>query len=129
MPFVTDTHPFLWYLAEDERLSRAARGVFERADDGDVVVVIPSIVLAESVRVFEKRRLALSFDDIIAKLAAASNYPIAALDLRVVSMLRSIPKLPELHDRIIVATARLLDASLITKDTAIRASGYVRTVW
>ena len=34
--------------------------------------------------------------------------------------------LPELHDRMIVASARLLNAELITRDTAIIESGEVK---
>ena len=46
--YVTDTHPFVWYLAGDEeRLSLGAKSVFENADSAKAVVVIPAIVLAE----------------------------------------------------------------------------------
>jgi len=37
--------------------------------------------------------------------------------------------LRELHDRIIIATARTLNAQLITKDRVIRESGMVDVVW
>jgi PIN domain nuclease of toxin-antitoxin system len=35
----------------------------------------------------------------------------------------------ELHDRIIVASANLLGAVLITKDEVIRQAGHVQTAW
>jgi PIN domain nuclease of toxin-antitoxin system len=38
-------------------------------------------------------------------------------------------RLKELHDRIIVATAKILNAKLITKDRQIRDSGIVEIVW
>lgn len=38
-------------------------------------------------------------------------------------------KIPELHDRIIVATAMLLDAKLITKDPIIAAIKEVEVIW
>jgi PIN domain nuclease of toxin-antitoxin system len=38
-------------------------------------------------------------------------------------------ELKELHDRIIVATAKILNAKLITKDRRIRESEIVETVW
>jgi PIN domain nuclease of toxin-antitoxin system len=40
-----------------------------------------------------------------------------------------LKKIPELHDRIIVATSMLLDAKLITKDAKIAASKVVEVVW
>src|SRR6266571_586230 len=54
--YVTDTHPFVWYLAaDDDRLSPGAKSVFENADSAKAVVVIPAIVLAESLYLAEKR--------------------------------------------------------------------------
>ena len=38
-------------------------------------------------------------------------------------------KLPDPHDRIIVATAKLLNATLITKDEKIKNSKIVKTIW
>jgi len=38
-------------------------------------------------------------------------------------------KLKEMHDRIIVATAKLLNAVLITKDEEIIKSKIVKTIW
>ncbi len=56
--YVTDTHPFVWYLAaDDDRLSPSAKSVFENADSAKAVVVIPAIVLAESLYLAEKGRI------------------------------------------------------------------------
>ncbi len=35
----------------------------------------------------------------------------------------------ELHDKVIVATAKYLDALLITKDSTLGKIPYIRTVW
>jgi hypothetical protein len=43
-------------------------------------------------------------------------------------LLEAFP-LTELHDQIIVATALLYEAKVLTKDGAIRDSGLVETVW
>jgi hypothetical protein len=40
-----------------------------------------------------------------------------------------ITDIRELHDRLIAATARLLDVALITNDPVIHASAFVKTVW
>jgi len=47
MIYVTDTHGLVWYLTGDEKLSKSARQVFENAESGEDIIVIPSIVLAE----------------------------------------------------------------------------------
>ena len=38
-------------------------------------------------------------------------------------------KFGELHDRIIISTAKMLNAILITKDEKIIKSGIVKTIW
>jgi PIN domain nuclease of toxin-antitoxin system len=51
------------------------------------------------------------------------------LDEEVILTCRDVKEITEPHDRIIVATAKLLNARLITKDEKIRNSKIVETVW
>jgi predicted nucleic acid-binding protein len=62
------------------------------------------------------------------KFRISSNFIPISLNLEITEMLPEI-KLPELHDRIIVATAKILGAKLITKDKDIVESGLVETIW
>ncbi|MCP4167979.1 MAG: type II toxin-antitoxin system VapC family toxin [Chloroflexi bacterium] len=39
--YVTDTHPFIWFVTENKRLSRRARVAFQRADDGWEQIAVP----------------------------------------------------------------------------------------
>lgn len=47
MIFVTDSHAFLWYLANDERLGKNANKVFLKAEMGEAIIFIPTIALKE----------------------------------------------------------------------------------
>lgn len=124
--FVTDTHPLLWHLAEDESLSRKAEEIYNR---GEVVIVIPTTVLAEALFITEKHRVDLEFLEIIGDIMNSSNYLWYPLDLEVIIKCHELIEIPELHDRIIVATACLLDAKLITKDSKIADAKQVEVVW
>ncbi len=129
MTHVADTHAFLWYLTEDRRLGAAARLIFESAERGETTIVLPTIVLAECLGILEKKRLELRFNDILQKLEIGSNYTALPLDLAVISQMADWAQELELRDRIIVASANLLGAVLITKDEVIRNAGYVQTAW
>lgn len=130
MIYVTDTHSFLWYLSEDERLSKMAKLVFDGAEDGQNAIVIPTIVLAESLHILEEGKFStLAFKDIIRKVESGWNYTELPLDITIIKKMEEFNKLPELHDRIIAASAAILNAELITKDSKIKNSGYVRTIW
>lgn len=126
--YVTDTHSFLWHLQNDEKLSGKAKFLFEACDNENEVIIIPSIVLIESIFICEKKKIEMKFQQILEKLKTASNYYIYPLDEEVVFECSKI-NLKEPHDRIIVATARLLGTPLITNDGNIKDSGLVGTVW
>ena len=72
--------------------------------------------------------MSLDYDELFSKLRIAGNFVAIPLTLEVVEEIIRVP-LRELHDRIIVATAKLFGAILITKDEEIRASGIVETLW
>ncbi len=55
MIYVTDTHSFLWYLSEDKKLSKTAKSVFDEAEKGNATIVIPTIVLAESLHILDRK--------------------------------------------------------------------------
>jgi predicted nucleic acid-binding protein len=128
--YVTDTHPFLWYLVGDtRRLGPAARVAFDQAEAGRAVIIIPSIVLAESLHVSEKGRMKFKFERVLDMIESALNYRIYPLDLPVIRRASDLKGVSEIHDRIIVATAKHLELELITDDEEVRTSGQVGIVW
>jgi len=127
--YVADAHAFIWFLAEDEKLGENAKKLFLSADKGGAPIVIPSIVLLETLHVCEKHKAELVFEDIMQKIQNSMNYPVYPLDMRVIAECQNLKEFHELHDRVIVATARLLNAKLITKDEEIKKSGVVEAVW
>jgi predicted nucleic acid-binding protein len=129
MLYVTDTHPFLWHLSNDKRLGKEAKSLFDRAERGEASITVPTIVLAEAFYIAQRHRLKIEFSDVLERVENALNFPVFSLDINVIRKIQELDKLQELHDKIIVATARILDAHLITNDREIRKSEYVKTVW
>ncbi len=126
--YVTDTHSFIWHLKDDEKLGEKAKEIFEMCDNGQEIIVVPSIVLIESMFLCEKKKVDLEFKEILKKLKISSNYQTYPLDDDIIFECTGLI-LPDPHDRIIVATARLLKAKVITKDEDIENSGLVETIW
>ena len=128
--YVTDTHPFLWHLAGDaRRLGPAARTAFDQAEAGKTVIIIPAIVLAECLYISKKGRMKFQFEQVLGLLETALNYRFYPLDLAVVRKASDLSGISEIHDRIIVATAKHLGLELITDDNEVRTSGQVTVVW
>jgi PIN domain nuclease of toxin-antitoxin system len=131
--FVADTHAVIWYLAKDKRLSRKARAAFLKSKAGYGHVVIPSIVLVESIFLVQRRR---ADEEVIKVMLDLSENPAAGiyiypLNKTVVRALSHFgpATIPESPDRIIAATALHLSLPLLTADLAIQSSELVETVW
>lgn len=129
MIYVTDTHALLWFLSNDPKLGNNAKEIFEKAERGEAVIIIPSIVLAECVSILEKHRRREKFNEILERIKTASNYETVPLDINVIERVYSIGSLKELHDRILVATTQLLGCGLITRDRDIKGSKEVVCIW
>jgi len=127
--FVTDTHAFIWFLTGDVKIGKEAKNLFLKADNGEITIVVPSVVLLEALYICERHRVMLKFKKILEKIRNTINYPIYPLDIDVIIECQNLKRLSNLHDRVVVATARLLNAKLITKDQEIKKSKLVDTVW
>jgi len=102
--------------------------VFEECDNAREVIVIPSIVLIESLFLCEKYKVNLKFEEVLLKLSLSPNYTIHPLNEEVILECAKL-KLPDPHDRIIAATALLLGVPLITRDEKIRETKGIDTIW
>src|ERR1044072_8436391 len=129
MRYVIDTHTLVWYLTDDRRLGVQARRVLE---DDAANLIIPSIVLAEAKHIADRKRIPLTFQEILDQISISPNVTIFPLDEIVVNHL---PDNLEIHDGIIVATALQCqnafkeEVALLTNDIAIKESGLVPIVW
>lgn len=127
--FVVDTHSLLWYLTASPRLSRRARSVFKRGEEGKAKIIIPSIVLAELYFLLEKLRVDLDFESEYKKIVEAGQFKIVPLSGEDVLIFKELSGIREIHDRIIVGVAYKLKIPLVTRDKEIWESGIVKVIW
>jgi len=124
--FVVDTHALVWYLTDDEGLGETAEQLLKQADNGDASVVIPTIVMAEAMFISEKT--GASFEKLLEKVESGSNYEVYPLNIKVVEQMKEMDEDYSIHDKAIVATSEILEATTITNDREIR-DGDTSTVW
>ena len=130
--FVTDTHPLIWYASgKHSRLSQRVVRIFEDAQAGRALIVIPSPVFWEIALLVEHGKIALreSFQHWASALVARQGFDLAALSLDVIAEAHRLTFHGDPFDRTIVATAILMDLPLITKDQVIVNSGLVEVAW
>jgi predicted nucleic acid-binding protein len=129
MTFLTDTHPLLWHFTNNSKISSKAKRIFDKCEKGECVILIPSIVLAECLSIFDKKKIVFDFKKLFDRIRKSDNYAIISLDHHVLSRMVETKEVTELHDKIIVATAKLLGLPLITKDRLLARLKTIDSVW
>lgn len=118
-----DTHVFVWSVEGDERrIGRQARRMIERAESSGAVLVSP-VTLFEitALHVAGRLRLARPVERWILDGLETTSIRIAELSPSVAIDAGHIPRtaLEDPADRLLVATARELDAAFLTGDARI----------
>ena len=62
-------------------------------------------------------------------MSSSVNYEIVPVNAAVVLAAAEVDDVPELHDRIIVGTAKWLGVQILTGDGIISGSRHVKTIW
>jgi PIN domain nuclease of toxin-antitoxin system len=130
--YVTDTHPLIWYTAgKHAKLSPRVRQIFVAAFADRSLIVVPSPVLWEISLLVEHERIKLRepFHHWAAALVARRGIDLAALDLDVIAEAHRCTFHGDPFDRTIVATAKLMDLPLLTRDQTIVDANLVDVVW
>lgn len=125
---VLDTHVLLWWIKKHKRLSKPALRVIARTPRRGVA----AISLWEIARLVEQERLKLDVEveDWLEEALAIDGVELLPLTAAIAA--RST-RLGAFHgdpaDRLIVATALVHGAALVTADGPIEDSGIVETIW
>ena len=126
--FVMDTMGLVLRF-ERRRLGPKVKSILDSVESEKATVYLPTMVFAEILYLSEKRRISLSLRTIADYLKQYPNYKEYPMKFAVIQSAAQITDIPELHDRLIAGTARLLNLHLITNDPIIQASNFVKTVW
>jgi PIN domain nuclease of toxin-antitoxin system len=132
MKYVVDTHALIWFLEGNLRLGTNAKAVLE---DSASQLVFPAIALAEAVWIVDRGRTSIpSVVDLLNAVNADPRITIYPVDQTVVEQSISLSVITEMHDRLIVATAIVLEkqgykVSLLTCDRNITESSLLTLVW
>lgn len=132
MKYLLDTHAWIWWHMNPDRLSRRALSLIANAD-AYAELLLSAISPWEFCKLIEKGRLAIATDP-EAWMDSAFQMP----------KLRLVPLTPRISykstclpapfhddpaDQLIVATAREENATVVTIDAALREYHGVRTLW
>jgi PIN domain nuclease of toxin-antitoxin system len=132
MKYLLDTHVWVWWNMQPKKLSRKARAAIENTERY-AEILLSAVSPWEFCRLLEKERIGISCAP-EERMSEALRMP----KLRLVPLTPTIayrstilpqPFREDPADRIIVATAREENATIISKDQFIRDYPHTRTLW
>lgn len=130
--YVVDAHALIWYLESNAKLGAKAKAIL---DDAASDLVLPVIALAEVAYVVNKgKSLIPDAPTLFNRVERDNRFEVYPLSFEVLQESLNALAVPEMHDRLIVATGLHLQTngasvSILTKDTDITACALLPIVW
>jgi PIN domain nuclease of toxin-antitoxin system len=127
-----DTHSWIWWLDQPSLLSPSVERLLGKASEKNPVLV-SSISVWELYVLVKKGRLVMNTDPAhwVHQCELSPKIRFVPVDNEIARISVQLP--PEVHedpaDRMIIASAISVGATLVTKDQKIRSSQVVRTMW
>ena len=128
MEYVADTIAITRFISHPNRLGKRALVILREADSGNSKIILSIISLVEIMYLSEKGRLKFKLKDVLEKVDTHEYFQIIDLDRSILLEAQNIQNL-ELHDRLIVATAKHLELPLLTCDQDIKSANLIETIW
>jgi PIN domain nuclease of toxin-antitoxin system len=131
MLYVTDTNALIYYSTAQGQLSKRALAAFESAAQNLALIYIPAPALWEVSNLEKVGQIKLkpSFSEWLNELLTQKGFDVVPLDAEIIAEARNYGFNNDIFDAAIVATAKLKDVPLITRDNAITNSGLVDIYW
>ena len=126
--YVTDTVDLILHLEKRSRGANAEH-IFDSTQNGNTIIHIPTMVLAEILYLSEKNRISTRLADVFQLIRNIPTFKEFPMNGEVIGSAAEITDIPELHDRLISARAKLLGLELITNDPKMDSSAFVKTIW
>jgi len=114
---------------EKRKLPSKVKSLFVEAEMKQSILLIPTIVFAEIGYLSEKGKIDTSLKECQHYMEENPNIKGWPLDFQIIICAFEITDIPELHDRLIAATAMFHKIPIVTNDPVIQKSKFVTTLW
>ena len=128
MEYLADTVAIVRHMRK-RRMGNQAGRILDEADSGLHTIHLSAMTLMEVLYLSERRRIDLRLSELIERVVGSPNYHLVPIGREIVVTAEDVDDVPELHDRILVATAKWLHVTLLTSDQVIARSKHVQAIW
>ncbi len=125
MQYLLDTVTTVRHFAETGKLGRKAQKILNSTENTYVISVIS---LMEVLYLSEKRRIGIDLKETLNRIEHSSLYSIVDLTPDILKVANDLI-FYELHDRLILSTAKWLDISIISSDEKFKQVNGIQVLW
>jgi predicted nucleic acid-binding protein len=126
--YLLDTNAIIRHFTQVSRLGRRAKEIITRAEKDEHHLFVSIISLMEIMYLAEKNRIQLTLDEILENLNSKRCYSIVEFDVDILKEAANI-QFYELHDRLILATAKHLGTPVISSDQEFATVEDIEVIW
>ena len=126
MEFLLDTVALKRHFADEKKIGKSARAILDAPEEH--TFYISAVSLMEILYLSEKNRIPISLDQTIKEIEKREGYHIINLSKEIIQIAQTI-SFYELHDRMILATAKFLDIPIISSDRQFPEIQEISTIW
>lgn len=128
MDYLADTVAMVLHISQTRPLGKKARQILTDADLGEHRIFISCITLMEVLYLSEKGRISIDLNRTIQFIRSVNNYQEVPITGRIISTAQTGDDVPELHDQMIVATAKYPRLPILTNDQVLWSSKHVQCI-
>lgn len=128
MDYLLDTVAIIRHFSGHGRIGRKAKTIIEEAEGGKHLLLLSVVSLFEIMYLAEKNRIAISLPNTLSLIHQKPCYQVAELSADIVVAASKI-KFYELHDRLILATAKHLNLDILSSDLRFDELENFKRIW
>lgn len=128
MSYLLDTVTIIRHFTDSGKIGKRAREILETKSGDQDRFMISVVSLMEILYLSEKHRISISLKETLKRLESSSLYMVVDLTPEILLVAETI-NFAELHDRLILATAKWLDVPVISSDSKFHSVKEVEVIW
>ncbi len=128
MRYLLDTVAVVRHFSEFGRIGREASYILNTIEERDDLFTVSVVSLMEIMYLAEKNRIPINLRETLRALESSTKYMIVNLNTVILKVAETV-SFPELHDRLILATAKWLAVPVISSDRAFDGVSGIDVIW
>jgi PIN domain nuclease of toxin-antitoxin system len=128
MQYLLDTVTLVRHFTGTGKLGQGASQILDAIEESNDSLFVSVVSLMEIMYLAEKNRIEINLSETLDLIEASAKYTIIDLSPDILRVAETI-EFHELHDRLILATAKWLGVKIISSDSELRKVEGIQVLW